>query len=464
MGVEQTRIQTLNDAEPDPDGRYVLYWMQASQRAEHNPALAHAIERADELDRPVLVVFGLDEDHLEANERSFAFLLEGLAETAEALAERGIKLVLRRGEPGGVALELAEQAACVVCDRGYLRHAVRARKRVARVAGCRVEQVEGDVVVPIEVASDHAEYAARTIRPKIEAHRDTYLRALTERTPGKQSLPLHVTSELDPRRPEAVLAALDVDRSVGRVGGLVGGTSQARRALTRFLRSGLPGYASRRNDPADPSTSRLSPYLHFGQISPVEVARKASRASGPSAEDREAFLEELIVRRELACNFVAFTDDYDRFSCLPDWARKTLAEHEDDERPHRYTARQLEAAETHDPAWNAAMEEMKRSGFLESYMRMYWGKKILEWSNTPQYAHRVALALNNKYLLDGRDPSSYSNVAWLFGLHDRAWAESEVYGKVRRMTADGLARKFDVDAYVERVASLGEAEEVEEAE
>ena len=232
------------------------------------------------------------------------------------------------------------------------------------------------------------------------------------------------------------------------------GTEAARRRLSGFLRSGLPGYASARNDPSSPQASELSPYLHFGQISPVEVAYKTQRASGAAEEDKEAFLEELVVRRELACNFVHYTDDYDKFSCLPNWARETLADHKDDKRPQRYTRSELEKADTHDRYWNAAMKEMLTTGYMHNYLRMYWGKKILEWCNTPEYAYQTALYLNNKYFLDGRDASSYSNVAWLFGLHDQAWAERKIFGKVRFMSAGGLESKFDIDEYVRRVDSL----------
>jgi len=430
--------------------------MQQSQRAAHNPALEHAVRLANERDQAVVVGFGLYEDYPDASERAFAFLLEGLAETAEALADRGIKLVLRRGRPDRVAGTLAKDASLVVCDRGYLRHQRHWRTQVARSAGRRMIQVEGDVVVPVEEVSDKAEHAARTIRPKIEKRRDSYVKTLKATKSVKSSLPLRVTGELDPRKPDAVLGELRVDRAVGRVRRFKGGTSEARRHLARFLRHDLPGYADARNDPANPSASCLSPYLHFGQISPVEVARKAQEAEGAAKGDRAAFLEELIVRRELAVNFVEFEERYDSFQCLPDWAKKTLSEHTDDDRPHRYTAKQIEGAETHDRYWNAAMNEMKKTGYMHNYMRMYWGKKILEWCNTPAYAYRTALDLNNRYFLDGRDPSSYANVAWLFGLHDRAWSERPVFGKVRYMSAGGLERKFDIDAYVRWVDALPE--------
>ena len=454
MRVEAERIHVLDDAEPAEGGSYVLYWMQQSQRADCNPALEHAVALADGLDQSVVVGFGLDDSYPEANERSFAFLLEGLAETAETLAQRGIKLVVRRGRPDEVALDLADKASLVVCDRGYLRHQRKWRRELARRANRRVVEVEGDVVVPVETASDKAEYAARTIRPKLQSKLDDFVGGHSARRPKKSSLSLHVTGGLDPRAPDDVLAKLDIDREVGRVERFRGGTGEARRHLARFLRHDLPGYAEARNDPADPNASRLSPYLHFGQISPVEVAHKARGASGASKKDRDAFLEELVVRRELAVNFVWFTKDYDVYGCLPDWARETLEEHASDERPARYTASELERAETDDRYWNAAMNEMRKTGYMHNYMRMYWGKKILEWCNTPRYAYRTTLELNNRWFLDGRDPSSYANVAWIFGLHDRAWTEREVFGKVRSMTAAGLERKFDVDGYVDWVDGL----------
>lgn len=456
-GIEAERIQVLSDAPPDEAGTYVLYWMQQSQRASHNPALELAIAEANARDQAVLVGFGLYEAYPQASERTFAFLLEGLADAARALADRGLKLVLRRGRPDEVALALADGASIVVCDRGYLRHQRQWRRELARRAGKRVVQVEGDVVVPVETASDKAEYAARTLRPRLEKHRDAFLRPLRPVSPRKSSLPLHVTGDLDPSDPDATLETLAVDRTIGRIGRFRGGTTEARRRLARFLRHDLQGYAEARNDPSDPSASRLSPYLHFGQISPVEVALKARKAEGAAARDKQAFLEELVVRRELAANFVTFTGDYDRFGCLPQWARTTLDSHRDDERPHRYTASQLERAQTHDPYWNAAMGEMVKTGYMHNTMRMYWGKKILEWSSSPEHAFRTALDLNNRYFLDGRDASSFANVAWIFGLHDRAWGEEPIYGKVRTMSARGLERKFDVDAYVAWVEGLPDA-------
>jgi deoxyribodipyrimidine photo-lyase len=452
--IEPERVSVLKDVEPDQDRKYVLYWMQQSQRAAGNPALEYAVRAANELELPVIVGFGLTDRYPDANERHFAFMLEGLSETATALAKRRIKTVARFGSPANVAAELAREAALVVCDRGYLRHQRQWREQLVENCSVRVVQVEGDVVVPVEHASDKREWAARTLRPKVNAHRETFVRALSATPVRKSSLRLQVHGDCDLRDGTKLLARMDVDRSVRRVDRFRGGRIEARKRLTAFLRTGLVGYADARNDPSQPQASELSPYLHFGQISPVEIAMKVQRSRGSSARDKEAYLEELVTRRELAINFVYFTPDYDTYECLPDWARTTLKQHKPDKRKTIYTRSELEAAETHDPYWNAATKEMLATGYMHNHMRMYWGKKILEWSKTPEYAYDTVLHLNNRYFLDGRDPSSYSNVAWIFGLHDQAWKERPIFGKVRYMNAGGLERKFDIDAYVSWAASL----------
>ncbi len=452
--MNENRIRLLNDEAPDSSGKYVLYWMQQSQRAHGNPALEHAVRLANELSLGVVVCFGLMAGYPEANRRHFAFMLEGLAETAKSLHDRGIKFVAQKGEPHLVALAFARQASVVVCDRGYLRHQRQWRRQVAARAEKQVIQVEGDTVVPVEAVSDKREYAARTIRPKINKLVKDYLDTLRETRPRKSSLPLHIKTDLDLRQTETALRQLPCADDVDRSTRFIGGTSQARRRLKQFILKHLKGYSETRNDPGAPQSSELSPYLHFGQISPVEIALKVNAAKNGTGDDKRAFLEELIVRRELAVNFVYFESHYDSYSCLPGWAKKTLAEHREDPRPHRYTRDQMERAETHDTAWNTAMTEMRKTGYMHNYMRMYWGKKILEWTNTPEYAYSTALYLNNKYFIDGRDSNSYANVAWLFGLHDRPWKERAIFGKVRYMSEDGLRRKFDIDAYIQRIKAF----------
>ena len=452
--MKENRIRALNDEAFDESGIYVLYWMQQSQRAHTNPALEYAVRLANKQNQSVVVCFGLMADYPEANRRHFAFMLQGLAETVVSLHDRGIKFVAQKGESYQVALAFARLASVVVCDCGYLRHQRRWRRQLAAKAKKRVIQVEGDIVVPVEAVSDKREYAARTIRPKISKLQKNYFQTCRETKPRKSSLPLNIKTDIDLGQIETVLAQLPLDDDVDRSARFIGGTSEARRRLKRFILKHLKGYSETRNDPGAPQCSELSPYLHFGQISPVEIALKINAAKSGTRDDKQAFLEELIVRRELAANFVYFESDYDSYKCLPGWAKETLEKHKKDSRPYQYTRNQLEKAETHDAAWNAAMTEMRLTGYMHNYMRMYWGKKILEWTNTPAYAYSTALYLNNKYFIDGRDPNSYANVGWLFGLHDRPWKERPVCGKVRYMSEEGLKRKFDIAAYIQRIKTF----------
>ena len=249
------------------------------------------------------------------------------------------------------------------------------------------------------------------------------------------------------------LAGLPIDHSVPVVD-LRGGESAARKRLSHFVSTLLSGYADRRNRPDEDATSGLSPYLHFGHVSPLYLALAAKTAGNHLAAAREAYLEELIVRRELAINFVTFTLRYDAFACLPGWARKTLDQHAADRRHYSYGRQALEQGATHDPYWNAAMAEMRDTGFMHNYMRMYWGKKVLEWSPSPREAYETLLFLNNRYFIDGRDPNSFAGVGWVFGLHDRAWFQRDIFGKVRYMAASGLERKCDIQGYVEKVTAL----------
>lgn len=455
MVINQTRVKTINDREIIA-GDYVLYWMQQSQRAEQNPALDLAIHEANRLKRPVFVAFGLSDAYPEANLRHYRFMLEGLQDAETALRRKGIRLIVRRGNPPEVALKLGRRAALIVCDVGYTRHQRHWRQEVATRAKCRVLMVEGDAVVPVAVASQKPEYAARTFRPRIQKHLDDYLKRHRGVKPRCASLNLEIGGE-DLKDIDAILAGLEIDRKVPPVSALFkGGCQEAKKRLRRFKRKNLANYDAHSNQPQTDDISYMSPYLHFGQISPVYVALQVRQAEQGKKIDREAYLEELIVRRELAINFVYYTSDYDQYSCLPDWALTTLADHSEDRRSMIYPREELEAALTDDPYWNAAMREMKYTGFMHNYMRMYWGKKILEWSSTPQEAFETALGINNKYFLDGRDPNSYAGVAWVFGKHDRAWSERPVYGKVRYMAASGLERKCDINAYVRKVDRLVE--------
>ncbi len=451
--IQPTRIQTLN-SQNARKGNYVVYWMQQSQRAEYNHALEFAVQQANRLGQGLLVVFGLTDSYPEANLRHYRFMLEGLKETALALGHRGIKMIARKGHPAEVAISESRHASLLVCDRGYLRHQKAWRAQVAKQASCPVIQVESDVIVPVQTASEKPEYAARTLRPKILRRLEDYLVDLAPTPVDHPSLDLPQEG-LDLQNLHGILKHLRLDSSVSAVTPFFqGGTSQAKAMFEDFMNNRWSHYRVNHNQPQTDGTSRMSPYLHFGQISSLYLALQIKSLSPQLEIEKDPYLEQLIVRRELAMNFTEYTPGYDLFDAIPRWARETLARHQEDKRSYVYTQKQLEDAQTHDPYWNAAMREMKHTGFMHNVMRMYWGKKIIEWSEIPQQAFKTTLSLNNKYLLDGRDPNSYAGVAWNYGVHDRAWAERPVFGKVRYMAASGLERKCDIDAYVKKVDAL----------
>ncbi len=421
--------------------------MQASQRAVFNPALEYAIEQANKRSKPILVFFGITDNYPDANLRHYYFMLQGLIDVFKRLEKRGISLVLRVVSPEIGAIELSKDASMIIVDRGYVKIQRKWRDMLAKKAKCKVIQVEGDVVVPIEIVSDKEEFSARTIRSKIKSKLETYLKAIENINPKGHRLNMKIES-IDPGDIKSILSHLKIDISVNKVDGFTGGYSEAKKYLDLFIRKNLHNFAEYRNHPGLNVSSNLSPFLHFGHISPVDITLNVLKKEGP---DVEAFLEELIVRRELSINFVYYNKNYDNFNGLDDWAKNTLLKHATDKRDYIYTLEELENAKTHDPYWNAAQIEMVKTGKMQGYMRMYWGKKIIEWTEDPKKAYEIALYLNNKYELDGRDPNGFTGVAWCFGKHDRPWKERPVFGKVRYMNDKGLERKFDMELYLNRV-------------
>lgn len=447
--IQKERIRTLNRKDIRK-GRYVLYWMQAAQRTEYNHALEYAILEANDLKKPLVVFFGLTESFPEANARHYTFMLEGLTEVQSSLEERGIKMVVRRTSPELGVAELAKEASLVVVDGGHLRIQKLWRSYAAERIHCALFQVDSDVVVPAEEASPKEEYSAATFRPKISSKLDYYLLPLRKTSPQVSSLRLDFES-FDVQDVEKAISSLDIDRSVNPVDQFHGGTQEAKRHLGHFLNNRLDHFAELRNDPTQECLSNMSPYLHFGQISPLYIALQVLATDSPG---KDAYLEELIVRRELSINFIHYNDRYDSIEALPAWCKKTLLEHETDPRDYIYALADFEQAKTHDPYWNAAQKEMVYRGKMHGYMRMYWGKKILEWTERPEDAFQIALYLNNKYELDGRDANGFTGVVWCFGKHDRPWGERPIFGKVRYMSDKGLRRKFDADGYVRKVEAL----------
>ena len=449
--IEDTRIRHLN-SNPARNGEFVLYWMQQSQRSECNHALQFAIERANEKKLGLIVYFGLTDVFPEANERHYSFMLEGLREVQGNLHAKGIRMVIERTSPEIGVMRFSRRASLVVCDRGYLRIQKFWRNYVASQIECPLIQVESDAVVPVETASQKEEYSAATFRPKLQRFLPSYLAYLKEDLPKIDSTRMPFES-YDISDTSKALAGLGIDRKVAASSAYHGGATEARKLLDEFVSHKVNRYGDLRNDPNADSQSNLSPYLHFGQISPLQIALEIVRRVGTT---ENAFLEELIVRRELSMNFVHYNLEYDSFSGLPDWAKQSLLKHKHDARQYNYTLDELEKARTHDQYWNAAQNEMVLTGKMHGYMRMYWGKKILEWTPTPQEAYQAALYLNNKYEIDGRDPNAFAGVAWCFGKHDRPWSSRPVFGNVRYMNANGLKRKFDADSYARRF-SLGQS-------
>ncbi len=450
--IQPQRIQSFNQKSIQFERDYVLYWMQASQRTFYNHALEYAIDQANELAKPLIVYFGLTDHFPEANLRHYTFMLEGLKEVKLELAKRGIQFIILQTSPEKGVVTLAQNACLVITDRGYLRIQRQWRHSTAQLLNCPLIQVESDVIVPIEVTSNKEEYSAATLRRKINRYLQDFMVPLTQRDCLHSSLKIKlpfITLDIDSI--PYTLNQLDLDRSVTKSPLLTGGASQAYEHLETFVQQKLPFYAERHNEPGSDYCSHLSPYLHFGQISPLAIVQRINLLDTPQ---KETFLEELIVRRELAINFVYYNQKYDSFQCLPEWALKTLNTHAQDERCYCYSLEQLDQAQTHDIYWNAAQQEMKQTGMMHGYMRMYWGKKILEWSTTPEQAFAHALYLNNRYCLDGRDPNSFTGVAWCFGKHDRPWQERSIFGMVRYMNDKGLQRKFDMTKYLQKIEQL----------
>jgi deoxyribodipyrimidine photo-lyase len=407
------RVRAVNNGDARPGGRYVLYWMRANRRATFNHALAFAAELANERGLPLLCF------ESEASGRQRDFVREGSRENARRLRALGAGYVF--GECGRLA-ELAEEAALLVTDEFP-----RLPDPDAPIA-CYA--IDSSCIVPMSRIPGR-QYAAYAIRPKIRKLLPRYLRPVE---PVRLRRGFHGAAE---------------DCPAG-----AGGALAAEAALDRFLEHGLRRYARHRNDPTAHAVSGLSPYLHHGHISSLEVALKVGEYAERHKLMAGEFLEELIVRRELAFNFAQHAARVDSLDELPEWARKTLACHARDPRPVTYSREDFVRARTHDTLWNAAQKEMLARGVIHGYCRMYWGKKLLEWSATYEEALAAALEIHDRYALDGRDPNTWANILWCFGLHDRPWPERPIYGLVRSMTRQGVERKFDVAAYIREMEAL----------
>jgi deoxyribodipyrimidine photo-lyase len=449
--ADQPRVQVRRGGAPRKDAACVVYWMQRAMRVQDNPALNVAIEAANNLGLPVAIYFGVIPNYPNANLRHYHFLQQGLRDVAQDAAELGVSFIVRR-PPDTLEAFLEEvRAAILIGDENRCREPERWRKVLAKRLRIPYWTVDADVVVPSRVFN-RSFVLLHHFRPHLKAELTKFL------VEPATASPLHKWKAKTPRSydlADDITAGFNkLDRSVKPVDTFTGGARSAVRRLGEFLRSGLAGYDEQRNHPETDGTSRLSPYLHFGNIGALTIASAVKKAAAKQklpAATIERYLEQLIGWRELAVLFVRHEPNYDNWECAAPWARKTLLEHIADTRPYRYTFDQLERAETHDELWNAAQLQMTTTGWMHNYMRMYWAKMILNWAPDPATAFDWAVILNDKYELDGRDPNGYAGIAWaIVGRLDRPWFNRPVFGLVRPMTGASIAKKFDSKAYISR--------------
>lgn len=459
-----SRQRNLSTAHPTT-GKSVLYVMSRDQRARDNHALYLAQQQALELKLPLIVAFNLlPRVGVRAREH-YQFMLDGLEQVAHDLRQLGISFVMVSGDPVATLPQLCQQLqpAHVYFDFSPMFGVRKTQARIADVLNVPCSVVDTHNVIPAWVVSDKQEFAAHTIRRKIHKHLETYLVGpeQVQKHPYESSIKVESLSFEEARQIVSKVPACGITH------GFEPGEHAAVAHLKSFIQNDLHNYANARNDIANDGQSGLSPYLHFGQISSLRVAievlavtntvpllfqepRMASAGDGPRAEDgMNALFEEMIVRKELADNFCMYVEDASSVYAAPNWAKETLGAHAHDLREHMYNLEELESAKTHDDIWNAAQLQLTKTGKMHGYMRMYWAKKILEWTPDAQTAINYAVYLNDHYSLDGGDPNGYVGILWsMAGLHDRPWLERPIFGKVRYMNAAGLQRKFDADAYI----------------
>jgi deoxyribodipyrimidine photo-lyase len=451
------RITVRRQGAPKADGKCVVYWMQRAQRGIDNHAVNIAVEVGNLLGLPLVVYFAGISNFPSANLRHYVFLNQGLPDIEDDLAKRNISFVMRRAPHESHEKLLADvDAALLIGDENPMREPERWRKHLASKIDIPFWTVDTDVIVPSKLI-EKAQYGAYTIRPRLYRLLSEYL--VPYENPHAQFAWKRPTGfHADSVHEDMTRGWQHLDRSVPPVPAWQGGTRAALKRLKHFTGTLLKDYDKQRNHPEVDGTSKISPYLHYGHIGPqtVALAVQAAAETDPSLrEAKDNFFNELIAWRELAVNFVRYSPDYDTAECAEDWAKRSIAEHAKDEREHTYTLKQLENAETYDELWNAAQIQMVRGGWMHNYLRMYWAKKILEWTPDAATAVKHCVYLNDKYELDGRDPGGYAGIAWaIVGKFDRAWFERPIFGKIRYMSGTSTGRKFDSKKYIRQMNAM----------
>lgn len=450
MPTDPERIHILRDGVPARGP--VVYWMSRDQRIDDNHALAYAAETARKKSLPLIVTFCLAPSFLGATARQYDFMLKGLEETTTAATERNIPFVILEGDPDIEMPAFLKRigAGLLVTDFDPLRIKRLWRESVARMVDIPFHEIDAHNIVPCRAASNKREFSAATFRPKIKKLLSRFLTGV----PDVERHSVSFGGTVDTPNWKDIYNRLSYDTRVQPVPMVIPGSRAAHTVLASFIDRRLERYHFR-NDPNKKAVSGLSPYLHFGQISAERIVLDLMASPIADSDNAASFLEELIVRRELADNFCLYEPHYDTLEGAHNWAKTTLDLHRGDRREYLYSPDEFERAATHDPLWNAAQIEMAATGTMHGYLRMYWAKKILEWSDSPEAALATAIYLNDRYELDGRDPNGYAGCLWsIGGLHDRTWGERPVFGKIRYMGYEGCRRKFNVDAYIARMDNL----------
>lgn len=423
----------------------VCYWMSRDQRTDDNWALYYAQQLSLQNKSPLIVVFCLVADFLQAGFRQYDFMLKGLQQLESKLFDKNIAFYLLPGNPETEISKFIQKAkiALLITDFDPLKIKRNWKAKIARKIKIPFYEIDTHNIVPCRLASDKQEYGAYTIRPKITRLLPKFLIEIPQikKHPYNKSIGKNTNWE-------KIYKNLKIDKSVSCVKWLLPGSNEAKKNLVSFIKEKLKNYPAYHNDPTKKSLSNLSPYLHFGQISAQRVALEIKKSNAPKSA-KEVFLEELIIRRELADNFCFYNTNYDNYKGFPHWVLKSLNAHLKDKRDYRYSLKNFENAKTHDPLWNKAQKEMVSTGKMHGFLRMYWCKKILEWSRDYKTALRIAIYLNDKYELDGRDPNGYTGIMWAIGgVHDRPWGKRKIFGNIRYMSYEGCRKKFDVDKYI----------------
>lgn len=446
MNVQPERVRALS--EKSIPGNVLVYWMSREQRVQNNWALLYAQQLAIETNSTLCVVFTLTDNFPGATLRAYDFMLKGLREVEKSLQALNIPFIMLKGQPNEVLIQFCAEfhVHSIVSDFDPLRAKKQWKQKLVSAFQGTIYEVDAHNVVPCWLASDKEEYGAYTLRPKLRRLLNKYLVPYPKQEPQTISHPLAFTNNWD-----KLMAQLVIDRSVQPVKWILPGEKQALLMQKEFFQSRILQYNNLRNNPLANVQSDLSPYLHFGQISSQAVLVELMK-EGLSAELTDPFVEQLLVRKELSDNYCYYNSEYDNYEGFRSWAKQSLDEHLYDEREYTYTQAQFESSATHDALWNACQANLVSKGKMHGYLRMYWAKKILEWSSTPQVAMQTAVYLNDKYELDGRDPNGYVGCAWsIGGVHDRPWFERPVFGKIRYMSQSGAQRKFDVYGYISAV-------------